>query len=78
MGRRFNRRSRRNRKPGRKKSSIFTNRRDPNSKWVGLDDIRLNIYERIFGWWHRIPRGATLRWKGGKIEGYYTKNKWPN
>jgi hypothetical protein len=60
-----------------RKVSLFSNRRNPKSRWVTFEDVRLNLYERIYGWWNRVPKDATLRWKSGRITGYSTKNRWP-
>jgi len=77
MAFRGNRKRRRGFQRKQKKVSLFTNRRDSTSNWVTLEDVRLNLYERLYGWWNRVPKGATLRWKSGKITGYSTKNRWP-
>lgn len=65
-------RKRRNRK--RRRPIIFRNRRDPSSRWIPLGDMVLNAYEWLYGVWNRVPKGSTLRWKGNKITGHYTRH----
>ncbi|MDP2586922.1 MAG: hypothetical protein Q8P32_04090 [Candidatus Komeilibacteria bacterium] len=43
---------------------------------MSLEDVWLNIYEWIYCWWHSVPRNSTLRWKGRKITGHYTKSRY--
>lgn len=71
------RRKRRN--PQRKKwrMGIFTNRRNPGSRWIPLYDVWLNMKERAYSWWHRVPQGSHVSWKGGKIVGHTTGSKRP-
>jgi len=66
--------SRRRRKPGKKRTAIFRNRRNPRSRWIPFSDIFLNTYEWFYGFWHRVPKGSTLKWRGGKITGHETRH----
>lgn len=69
---RRNQRGWQNRRPP-KRQPIFTNRRNPQSSWVTLNDVITNVKERVYGWFHRIPKGSRLYWRGGKIVGHSTK-----
>lgn len=66
--------SRRRRNMGKKRATIFRNRRNPRSHWISFSDIFLNTYEWLYGFWHRVPKGSTLRWRGDKITGHYTRH----
>jgi len=69
------RRNRRYRRIGRKKPVIFYNRRHPDSNWVSLGDIVLNAKEWLYGFFHRVPSGARMRWCGDKIVGHTTRHR---
>ncbi len=70
-----NKSSRGRKKKQPKQGSILSNRRNPESSWVSFYDIGLNIYEKLFGWWHRVPKGSTLYWRDGKIVGHSTRQR---
>lgn len=57
-----------------KRPIIFRNRRNPLSCWVPLSDMFLNTYEWVYGFWHRVPKGSTLKWRGNKIIGHETRH----
>lgn len=64
------------RRKGHKKNRpvIFRNRRRPESRWISLEDVLLNIYELTYAWWYRVPRGSKLMWRGNRIRGHETKH----
>jgi hypothetical protein len=65
----------RRRKRGRKKRPvIFRNRRHPNSNRIPLIDMYLNAKEWLYGFWWRVPKGSTLKWRGNKIRGHETRH----
>ena len=57
---------------------IFTNRRNPNSCWLTLDDVVKNVKEGWYSFWNSVPRGERFYWKKGKIVGNSTRNTWPS
>jgi len=57
-----------------KRPIIFRNRRDPQSRWIPLIDIGLNTYEWLYGFWYRVPKGSTLKWRGKRIRGHETRH----
>ena len=67
-------RPRRRRFHKKKRPLIFRNRRNPRSRWVPLWDIALNTYEWAYGFWYRVPKGSTLKWRGNKIKGHETRH----
>ena len=52
---------------------LFRNRYDPASRWVSLQDVWMNFREVVYCWSHRVPPGATLHWKDGKIISFETR-----
>ena len=70
------RRGNRSRNRGRQRQSsgsgVFDNRRKPGSNWITPADIIRNIKERFYCFVNRVPAGARLRWKDGKIVGHYS------
>jgi len=76
---RFRRRRRRNRGRGKPclLKRIFTNRRNPNSRWLFFSDMIANAREEVFCFLNRVPRGATLKWDGkdNQIRGYETRRR---
>lgn len=76
----YHKRGRRKGKNPRRKKwrlGVFTNRRNPGFWWISLYDIWLNMKERAYSWWFRVPRGSHILWKGGKIVGHTSKAKRP-
>ena len=69
------RRSRRRRRRPPLRRRILRNRRDPQSRWITLADVILNVREQWYGFWHRVPPGARLRWNGDKVTGHYTRHR---
>jgi hypothetical protein len=66
----------RRRKRGRKKRPvILRNWRNPNSNWIPLIDMYLNAKEWLYGFWWRVPKGSTLKWRGNKISGHETRHR---
>ena len=55
---------------------IFRNRYNPGSNWITLGDIVSNIRETYYCWTHRIPPGARLHWRDGRIVGHETDRRW--
>jgi hypothetical protein len=43
------------------------NRYQPESQWLSVQDLWLNIKEELYCWWHRVPPGAVIKRKGGRI-----------
>lgn len=74
-------RTRRKSRRGKKKfrgSGVFVNRRNPKSRFVSIEDVWLNLKERVYCWWHRVPEGSYINWdKNGKIKGHTSKAKRP-
>jgi hypothetical protein len=35
----------------------------------------LNAYEWVYGFWHRVPKGSALTWRGNKITGHITRHR---
>jgi hypothetical protein len=67
--------SRRKRRPrSQKRPIILRNRRSPRSNWIPLIDMYLNGKEWLYGFWWRVPKGSTLRWRGNKIRGHETRH----
>jgi hypothetical protein len=55
-------------------SGLFTNRRRPESRWISVYDIWLNIKERVYSFSHGVPEGSGIRWNSkGKIVGHYSR-----
>ncbi len=56
---------------------VFTNRREPSTHYASGSDIVMNLKE----WWYtlnnRVPKGASLTWRKGKIIGHTSRNRWP-
>jgi hypothetical protein len=52
---------------------LVRNRYNAESRWVTLGDIWLNLKEEIYCRWHRVPSGATLRWRDGHITSHETR-----
>lgn len=53
---------------------IFRNRYDPASRWVSLQDVWMNLKEVVYCRLHRVPQGATLLWRDGKIVSFETRH----
>jgi len=34
----------------------------------------LNAKEWLYGFWWRVPKGSTLKWRGNKIRGHETRH----
>ena len=52
---------------------VFTNRRDPNSSWIFLNDVITNVREELHCFFNRVPRGSRLLWdRNGRIRGHAT------
>ena len=69
------RRYRNARRVGRKRPVIFYNRRHPDSTWVSLGDIVLNAKEWLYGFFHHVPSGSGILWRGDKIVGHTTRHR---
>jgi hypothetical protein len=35
----------------------------------------LNAKEWFYGFWWRVPKGSTLKWRGNKIRGHETRHR---
>lgn len=60
---------------GQKKPAIFYNRRHPDSNWVSIGDIVLNAKEWLYGFFHHVPSGSRMLWRGDKIVGHITRHR---
>ena len=54
---------------------VFRNRYNPESRFVTPRDVWLNLKELFFCWLNRVPPGATLRWRAGRIVSYITRRE---
>lgn len=77
MGRRRGNR-RRGGRVKRSGSGLFTNRRNPGSRWIPFYDIWLNTKERVYSWFYGVPEGSYIRWNNkGQIVGHLSRAKRP-
>lgn len=51
---------------------ILRNRRNPGFGWITPYDVWLNLKERAYCWWYRVPQGSFIAWRDGKIKGHST------
>ena len=56
---------------------IFTNRQNPQSSWIFLDDVIENLREELYCFFNRVPRGSRLLWdKNGRVRGHATTRRY--
>ncbi|PIQ80315.1 MAG: hypothetical protein COV79_01015 [Parcubacteria group bacterium CG11_big_fil_rev_8_21_14_0_20_41_14] len=71
-------RGKRPNKVSRIRRKIFTNRRNPDSRWVTADDVLKNLKEGWYSFWHSVPKGSKFYWRKDKIVGHSSRNTWPS
>ena len=69
-----------NRNDTRKKCrpGLLINRRNPGFCLITPYDVWLNMKERLYCWFNRVPNGSIILWtKDNKIRGHTTRAKRP-
>ena len=52
---------------------LFRNRYRPGSTWVSVGDVVANFKEGGLTFFNRVPPGARLMWRNGRIVGYTSR-----
>lgn len=61
-----------------RRAGIIKNRRNPGFHFVTFYDMWLNVKERAYCWWNRVPQGSYIAWdKNNRIRGHSTRAKRP-
>jgi hypothetical protein len=55
---------------------LFRNRYNPGSGWTSFGDFIANLQETYYCWIHRVPPGAQIQWRNGRVVGHTTPRRW--